>query len=318
MISKVNYYKKDMKGVMVMRIGILEKTNFSEAQIAQLRAEGEVDFYDGLSQEEANKIAPEYDVVVVNWLDPTPFIINMKSGSLVALLSTGYGWISNIKEAHKKNIYVANIPNYSTEAVAEHLVGMLLGVSKNIFSTLNVANNGAIGFELANKIVGVIGLGDIGTRFAEIMNFLGSNIITYNRTKKNNAIAKDVSLETLLEQSDIICISCSVNETSKKMINMANVDKIKKGAIIIGSTWDIIENNAMFYALKKDVVKAISFDAAVESGSSVEEELKKYHDKVFLTPHIAYNTLESERRQLDICVNNIVSFIDGKPMNIVW
>lgn len=301
-----------------MKIGILEKTNFSEEQISKLRNVGKVDFYEGLSQDEANKIAIDYDVVIVNWLDPTPFIMNMKPGSLIALLSTGYGWITNIKEAYEKKIYVTNIPGYSTEAVAEHLLGMLLGVSKNIFSTLNTTNNNIVGFELKNKVVGIIGLGNIGSRFAEIMNFFGAEVITYNRTKKNNPIVKDVSLNELLEQSDVICISCSVNDDSKNMINLNNIKNIKQESIIIGSTWGIIENNAMLFAVKNNIVRAISLDAAVEGGNGVEEEIKKYCNKIFLTPHIAYNTIESENRQLDICINNIVNYIKGTPQNIVF
>lgn len=301
-----------------MKIGILEKTNFSEDQISKLRQVGEVDFYEGLSQDEANKIALNYDVVIVNWLDPTPFIMDMKPGSLIALLSTGYGWITNIKEAYEKKVYVTNIPNYSTEAVAEHLLGMLLGVSKNIFSTLNAANNNIVGFELRNKVVGIIGLGNIGSRFAEIMNFFGAEVITYNRTKKNNPTAKDVSLSELLQQSDVICISCSVNDTSKDMINLDNINNIKNGAIIIGSTWGIIEGDAILFALKNDIVRAVSLDAAVEGGNNVEDEIKKYRDKIYLTPHIAYNTLESEKRQLDICINNITNYIKGTPQNIVF
>ncbi|MCM1500358.1 MAG: 2-hydroxyacid dehydrogenase [Clostridium sp.] len=301
-----------------MKIGILEKTNFSEEQISKLRKVGEVDFYEGLSQDEANKIAINYDVIIVNWLDPTPFIMNMKPRSLISLLSTGYGWITNIKEAYEKRIYVSNIPDYSTEAVAEHLLGMLLGVSKNIFSTFNKANNNIVGFELKNKVVGIIGLGNIGSRFAEIMNFFGAEVITYNRTKKNNPIVRNVALSELLEQSDIICISCSVNDNSKDMINLSNIKNIKKGAIIIGSTWGIIENDAMLFAVKNDIVRAVSLDAAIEGGNSVEEEIKKYSDKIFLTPHIAYNTLESENRQLDICINNIVNYIKGTPQNIIF
>lgn len=301
-----------------MKIGILERTNFSEEQISTLRKVGELDFYEGLSQDEANKIAIKYDVVIVNWLDPTPFILNMKPGSLIALLSTGYGWITNIKEAYEKKIYVTNIPDYSTEAVAEHLLGMLLGVSKNIFSTLNTVNNNIVGFELKKKVVGIIGLGNIGNRFAEIMNFFGAEVITYNRTKKGNPIVRDVELSELLEQSDVICISCSVNDTSKDMINLTNIKSIKKGAIIIGSTWGIIESDAILFAVKNNIVRAVSLDAAVEGGKSIEEEIKKYRDKIFLTPHIAYNTLESENRQLDICINNIVNYIKGTPQNVVF
>ena len=190
-----------------MKIAILEKTNFNKKQIERLQAFGTVDCFESLTQNQANELAPQYDVVIVNWLDPTPFLLKMKKGSLVALLSTGYGWISNLEEASKLGIYVANIPGYSTEAVAEHLLGLLLGVSKNIFATLNSNNNGLIGFELNGKTIGIIGLGNIGGRFAQISSFLGANIITYNRKRKNVSDIEDVSLTELMKRSDIICIT---------------------------------------------------------------------------------------------------------------
>lgn len=302
-----------------MKIAVLEKVNFNNNQIDKLKSIASVDFYDSLSQEQANEIAPNYDIVVVNWLDPTPFILSMKNGSLVSLLSTGYGWITNLKEASEKGVLVSNIPGYSTEAVAEHLLGLLIGVSKNIFCSLNVDNCLSIGFELKDKTIGIIGLGQIGTRFAEMMNFFGANVLTYNRHKKDNAIAKDVSLEELMKSSDIVCITCSVNNESKGMINLDNYTILKKGVIVIGSTWDVIEEDAIIEGVKNDVIKCIAFDAATEGASKVSEKLinSEYNNRVFLTPHIAYNTLESETRQLDICVNNIISFAKGTPINIV-
>ncbi len=301
-----------------MKIAVLEKTNFNEAQRKILTNLGEVTYYENLTQDEANRIAINYDVVIVNWLDPTPFLLDMKPGSLVALLSTGYGWISNIKEANQQGKLVANIPNYSTEAVAEHLLGLLLGTSKNIFQTLNQSNNNKIGFELKDKTIGIIGLGNIGERFAEIMNFFGSNVITYNRNKKNSEFAQDVSLEVLLKSSDVICVSCSVNEDSINMINGSNIQMLKKGVIIIGTTWGVIDENILPQAINKNIISYISFDAAIEGNSTILNKLDLTNNNIFLTPHIAYNTIESEKRQLDICIDNIYSYSKGKPKNIVF
>ena len=300
-----------------MKIAVLEKTNFSEEQISKLRSVGTVDFFNGLTQEEANAIAIDYDVVIVNWLDPNPFILNMKRGSLVALLSTGYGWISNLEKAKEIGVRVSNIPGYSTEAVAEHLTGMLLGVTKNIFSTINSGDNGVVGTELAGKTVGIIGLGHIGNRFAEIMQFFGAKVITYNRSKKNHLSIDDVTLIELLANSDVICITCSVNDESRNLINLSNIDCIKKGAIVIGSTWEIIEEDSLVKALKDGIIKSVAFDAALEASGTIGRQLLSYKDRVFLTPHIAYNTKEAEIRQLDICVENIISYLEKRPQNLV-
>lgn len=301
-----------------MKIAVMEKTNFSKEQLARLEKLGSVDCFDGLSEEQAASIAPNYDIVVVNWIDPSSFLLKMHSGSMVALLSTGYGWIQNMEEARKNNVLVSNIPHYSTEAVAEHLLGMLLGVSKRIFPALNGKSCDEPGFEIAGKTVGVIGLGDIGSRFAEIMHFFGADIITYNRNRKGSPIAKDVGLEELLSQSDIICITCSQNQESKNLININNYTSIKPGAIVIGSTWTVFEETAMIKGVLENRINAVSFDAALEGDTQIEKELAALEgERVFFTPHIAYNTAESEVRQLDICVNNIASFVAGRPINIV-
>jgi len=305
------------------KIAIMEKTDFSQEQISRLKSLGEVTFYENLSDEEANKIAPQYDVVVVNWIDPTPFLLEMHPQSLVALLSTGYGWISNIAQGRAKGIYVSNIPGYSTEAVSEHLLGLLLGISKRIFTQINSGkDDGVAGFELSGKTVGIIGLGNIGLRFAEMMKFLGASVITYNRTQKNVPFAKDVALNDLLASGDIICITPSVNDQSRALINDGNYGRLKDGVVIIGSTWDIITETSLVKIIKEK--KAIAaFDAALEGKQSISSELKKVLDelvavnKLFLTPHSAYNTVEAGIRQLDICVSNIEHFLKGSPQNIV-
>ena len=301
------------------KIAIMEKTNFSQAQIAQLQSLGDVSFYENLTEEQAHNLAPQYDIVVVNWINPAPFLLDMKPQSLVALLSTGYGWIGNLAQAQEKGVYVSNLPGYGTEAVAEHLLGLLLGVSKRIFSQLaNRQDDGVQGVELTKKIVGIIGLGNIGKRFAEMVNFLGANVVTYNRTLKNTPIANDVSLEELLSISDIICITPSVNDQSRNLINNDNIALVKDHVIVIGSTWDIISETALEKLIaEKESVAA--FDAAFEAGQARNPVLDRYvlEKKLFLTPHSAYNTVEAEIRQLDICISNIKAFIDGTPHNIV-
>jgi glycerate dehydrogenase len=308
------------------KIVVLEKTNFSTEQKARLAALGDVEYCDygeDISTAVAIERTKDSNVVVVNWIDPSPFLLSMKPHSLVELLSTGYSWIQNISEAKVKGTLVANIPAYSTEAVAEHVFGLLLGVSKRIFAQLvNEKDDGIQGFELANKTVGIIGMGHIGTRFAEIVSFFGAKVLTYNRTAKNNSIAKDVSLNELLSLSDIICITPSVNDKSRALINDRNMHFVKDGVVLVGSTWDIITETALVNLIAEKRTVA-AFDAALEARQSISESVKKTLDsyvadkKLFLTPHSAYNTTEAEERQLDICISNIENFLLGKPQNIV-
>lgn len=305
------------------KIAVFERVNFNQEQIDRLNRIGQVDFYDNLPDDEVNRIAPNYDVTIVNWIDPTPYLLRMQPGSLVALLSTGYGWISNMVEAHKKGIFVSNIPGYSTEAVSEHLLGLLLGLSKRILPQLGTEKDDGIpGFEIAGKTVGIIGLGHIGTRFAQIINFFEGNVLTYNRNQKYSQYAKDVSLDVLLTESDVIVVTPSVNPESRGLVNLKNCSLVKEDAVVIGSTWDIITEEALVTLLStKNVIAA--FDAAIEGKQSISSEVKQalgelsLKKKLFLTPHSAYNTVEAAVRQVDICLTNIENFFAGNPQNIV-
>jgi glycerate dehydrogenase len=306
-----------------MKIAVMESVNFNDSQKARLSQIGEIDYYTGLEQSDANRIAPSYDIVVVDFVNPTPFLLEMKPGSLVALLSTGYGWISNLSTAHEKGVLVSNIPAYATEAVAEHLLGLLLGMTKRIFAQENLnINSSPSGFELKNKTVGIIGLGNIGLRFAEIINFFGGKVITYNRTEKNVASIDDVSLEELLSKSDIICLTPSVNNSSKSLINMQNVSLIKDNAVLIGSTWGIVTEDAIVELIESKGILA-AFDAAFEGGEGIsieyQSKFKQFASdkRLVLTPHIAYDTVEADIRRLDTCVANIQSFVEGSPNNII-
>jgi len=312
-----------------MIISILEKIDFTVDQLARLKKLGKVqtfNYLDGdyIDHEKIHEVAINSNVIVVNWIDPTPFLMEMKSDSLVALLSTGYGWITNIAEAKAKGISVAYIPGCSTEAVAEHLLGLLLGVTKHIFDQLNVEKqNGKVGCEIAGKTVGIIGLGKIGTRFAEILQFFGAKVITYNRTNKQRNGITDVTLKFLLHTSDIICMTPALNNESKNLINSTNYHLVKDDAIIIGSTLYAISFDTIVSLIAEKSV-TVAFDAALEgeldrntvTRETIRELLLK-RERLFFTPHVAYFTNESEFRRLNTCVSNIEAFIFGNPQNIV-
>lgn len=308
-----------------MLISIIEPIHFNQSQLTRLKKIGTVNFYDynTLSENEKHYIITESDVIVVNWIDPSPFILKMKQNSLVALLSTGYGWISNIQEAYDNSVFIANIPGYATESVAEHLLGLLLGVTKKIFVQLGSHEHSKEkGVTINGKTVGIIGLGRIGLRFSEILRVFYPNIITYNRTAKFIYGIEDVSLETLLTQSEIICITSSYNETSASLINVKNCGLIKDDAVIIGSTWGIISEKALLSLLSEKNI-CIAFDVALEGGVKLDDSWHKVYDdfiktgRLYFTPHVAYNTVDAETRQLEICVSNIEHFTSGRMQNIV-
>ncbi len=165
----------------------------------------------------------------------------MKSGSLLALMSTGYSWI-DIKKAKSLGISITNIPNYASEAVAEHLFGLILTILRGILISdraireKKLAEGKIRGLELSNKTLGIIGLGAIGRRMAEIGQGFDMNIITFNRTPKNFPGIKETNLEELLKNSDIVSINCDLNSTSWDLIGEKEIEMMKRTAILVSAT----------------------------------------------------------------------------------
>lgn len=306
-----------------MKIVVLEKIEMSEVQKERLEKLGQVEYFDGSTKSEAVVRVKGADVVVVNWVDPSDFISSMKNPSLIALMSTGYAWIEHREEARKNGCLISNIPGFATEAVAEHIVGLIFSCSRKIMIGDREVRDGSKtrgtlrGFELSGKKAGIIGLGNIGKRVAEILKFFGMEIITYNRNPKNVSGIKDVPLNTLLSESDIVCVTCSMNKDSENMITCDKLKLLKHNSVIVGTTWGVVKTNDIpkFMTERNDVL--LGFDAAFE-GEDIN--LKKgilSQQNIVLTPHIAFDTDEALIRQIDICIENIEAFIDGKEKNII-
>lgn len=306
-----------------MKIVVLEKIEMNKEQINRIEQLGDVDWYDNSSEEECKDRIKGADVVVLDWIDPSSFILSMKSPSLLALMSTGYAWIKNREEARKQGILISNVPGYATEAVAEHIIGLALCIARqtstgdrNIRSGKN--EKGYLqGIELNGRRIGIIGLGRIGKRVAEISKCLGMEIVTYNRHKKSYDNIKDVSLNELLSSSDVVCVSCPLNEESKGLLYSERLAILKKSSILVGATWGVIVLDDLMPLLKNRHVMGMGFDAAVEGGQiDLPKDLINMENVVF-TPHIGYCTLEAKTRQVDICISNIEDFAKGKEVNII-
>ncbi len=305
-----------------MKIAVLEKINFTPSQKSKLEKLGDVEFYENSSIEECKQRVKNADITMIDWIEPNDFLENMKRDSLLSLMSTGFSWV-DLEKAKKLGIAVSNVPDYATEAVAEHIIGLILTVTKRIVSGDKAAksNNwvqGKLeGIELKNRTIGIIGLGRIGSRVAEICKILGMKILTYNRNPRNKNRIKDVDLDALLKESDLISINCNLNDSSKNLLNKEKLDLIKKDAIIVGATWGVLDLDYLIKKLKNNEIKGFGYDVEIAGkDTKLPKELLEL-ENVVLTPHIAFNTKESKIRQVDICIDNIESFINGTPKNIV-
>lgn len=171
---------------------------------------GSTKYYEKASQSEIDEAIENADIILLDWLDPNPILARMKKGQFICLPYTGYDWVKNISLAKDNGVVISNTPNYSTNAVAEHHLALILDCAKHITCFNNIYKLGNEvpfnrGMELAGKKIGIVGLGHIGKRLAELLSSFNVEIMTYNRNTRNLKGIKDVELNTLIKECDIIC-----------------------------------------------------------------------------------------------------------------
>lgn len=243
----------------------------------------------------------------------------MKKGQFICLPYTGYDWVKNINLAKQNGVVISNTPNYSTNAVAEHHLALILDCAKHVTSFNNIFKSGReVGFnrglELKGQKVGIIGLVNIGKRLAELLSIFGVEILTYNRNLRNLPNIKDVELSTLLSTCDIVCNTCKLTKETRNMIGLKELKLMKPSAILTSTTGGIINLDDLNEYLKENKLFGVGLDDVDQQ--QVPQELLK-NDNVICTYHRAYDTNESEKNRIDLCIDSIEAFFKNKPINLI-
>jgi glycerate dehydrogenase len=247
---------------------------------------------------------------------------------LICEAGTGYNNI-DLAAAKEKNITVCNLPGYSTEAVAQLVIGFMLDLSSSISIQQNIIKQGNFNnftnhlevphFEVQRKTLGVIGSGAIGTQVITVARALGMNILVYSRTPKewNDVNIQSASLEALLKESDFITIHCPLTEKTKHLINKDTLKLMKPSAFIINTARGAIINEAdLIDALQKGLIAGAALDVQDPEPPSLDNPLFSMNN-VLLTPHIGWKCFESRQRLINLLASNIEGFVNGKPINVV-
>ena len=172
-----------------------------------------------------------------------------------------------------------------------------------------------LGFDLNGKTLGILGLGNIGLRVAQIGTGFKMKVLAYNRSKKNVAGVKQVSLEELLKESDIVSLHLPLTSETENLIDAERLQIMKPTAIIINTArGKIVDEPALYNALQSRKIAGAGLDVIVEYKKS--NPILKL-DNVIFSPHSAFFTNESLSKCADIIVANVKSFIEGKAVNIV-
>lgn len=312
-----------------MKIVVTDPIFLEQDHIDRLEKLGTVQIYKDLprSDEELIIRLTDSEIAIVGWINLTSKMIDeLTRLKMISVWATGYDFV-DVGAANKHGIIVSNVPGYGSEAVAEHVFAMLLSFARNIPAAdryVRMGNfdwRGFKGLELAGKTIGIIGMGSIGSRVAEIAGCFGMHVISFtahttgDKTKKSEV--RFLPLEDVLGQSDILTIHVPLTTETEKMIGYRELGKMKKDAIIINtSRGKVIDEAALIDALKSGRIAGACLDVLAQEPNVKDNPLLDF-DNVILTPHIAFHTTEALRRCTDICINNVEAFIKGAPQNVV-
>ncbi len=288
---------------------------------------GEVYEYDNISRPELLKEAADTDIILCNKTVIDKEIFDSAPAlRYIGIFATGYNNIDT-EYAKKKGVTVCNAGGYSTNAVAQQVIGYILmhytkipqydafvkngGWKKSeVFSPLVFSSE-----EVFGKTLGIVGYGSIGKAVEKAAKGLGINVIVYTRTVRENGATRFVDLDTLLKESDIISLHCPLNEQSADMMNEETFNKMKDGAFFINtSRGGTVDEDALYNALRTGKLSGAAVDVLKREPMS-RESLLETAPNIIITPHTAWAPLATRKRLLGIVEENIRTFLQGNPQN---
>ncbi len=293
---------------------------------------GQVTWYDiTMPQDIATRIG-DAQIVITN---KTPLhrkdLEKCKNVRYIGLLSTGYN-IIDLEYTNANGIVVSNVPDYSTNAVAQHTFALILQFYNMVSAHCDKVFDGQWAkspnfclystdlHELMGKTIGIVGFGSIGKKVAKLAQAFDMNVLVNTRTvdkSYENENLRFVSKEELFANSDIVTIHCPLFPETKKMVNEQMLSLMKKSAILVNtSRGGLVDEIALACALNSGKITGAAVD--VVSVEPIKEDNPLLGAKnCVITPHIAWAARETRERLFDIVIQNLKAFLDGKPQNVV-
>ncbi len=316
-----------------MNISILDgyALNPGDLDWSPLKNLGTLSIYDHTSPDQVVARSLNADIVITNKVQfDAQTLSQLPNLKCIVVTATGYN-IIDTEAARQQGIAVCNAPNYSSDSVAQQVFALLLHITNRIADYASANRNGrwtaSPDFcyidiptqELAGKTLGIIGFGNIGSSVAKIANAFGINVVT--STSKSQSQLPDyvtkVSIEQLLSTSHIISLHCALTPDTQNIINSAALAQIKPGTILINtSRGPLIDEQAVANALAQGTLAAYGADVlSIEPATAGNPLLTAPNS--YLTPHIAWATLQARQRLMQITIDNVKAFCNHTPINVV-
>jgi len=310
-----------------MKIVVVDHVYLEEEHIKKLQSIGDLEVFENppKTAEELKERIKEADIVIVGWSDLTKNVIDSaKRLKMVSIWATTCHY-ADLEAAKERGIMVTHIPGYAMEAVAEHTFALLLAAIRKLPLADKHVRNGGFdwrpfgGIELYGKTLGIIGTGSIGCRVAEIAKAFKMRTLGYDKypnVKRAEEIGmKYVDLYTLLKESDFITLHVTLTSETERLIGKKEIEAMKKGVVLINtSQGKVIDEKALVDALKSGKMSFAGLDVFGEEPPAKDNSLFKL-DNTILSPHVGFHTTEAAKRCTDICIENVVKFLEGHLQN---
>ncbi len=316
-----------------MKITILDGYTLNPGDLSwsEIEGLGELTTYSRTAPKEVIERSKDADILLTNKVvidDKT--MAALPRLKYIGVLATGYN-VVDIAAAKARNIIVTNIPAYSTDSVVQMTFAHILNITNRIghYARLNSegkwSHNADFCYwdtplhELAGKTIGIVGLGNIGMKVATIARHFGMDVFAF--TSKNSADLppgiQKTTFDGLLAVSDILTLHCPLSEQTHKIIDAEAIAHMKSGAIIINTgRGPLVDEQAVSDALHSGHLSGYGADVMCSEPPTEDNPLLSAPN-AFITPHIAWATLEARTRLMATAAANIRAFIDGKPTNVV-
>ena len=317
-----------------MKIIVLERNSVGQdVPMAAIGKLGEMTAYPNTTAADVKEKVKDAEIIVANKAPLNEETLkDARQVKLICEFATGYDNV-DLAYCKKRGIKVANVVNYSTDAVAQHTFALCFYVLEKLRHYDEYVKSGAYAAqdrfsnfdlpftELAGKTWGIIGMGNIGKKVAKIAQAFGCRVIFYSASGNSTCTDYErVSFDTLLIESDFVSLHCPLSDKTRNLIDLNALKKMKKSAILINvARGPVVKDEDLYTALTQEYIAGAGLDVTGTEPMKDSNPLSKIMDsnKLIITPHLAWASNEARNRCVSETCKNIEAFLKGEDRNIV-
>ena len=316
-----------------MKIVVLDGYGVNPGDLSweTLESLGDVEVYPRTAPEDVIDRCFNAEIILTNKVVINKqILVSLPRLKYIGVLATGYN-VVDVDTASDLDIVVTNIPAYSTDSVVQMTFAHILTMTNRVEHYTQQNRNGRWSYnpdfvywdtpliELAGKTMGIVGLGNIGMKVAQLARCFGMEVFALT-SKASSLLPEGIqktTFEGLLSVSDILSLHCPLNRSTREMINASSLAKMKEGALLINTGRGPLVNEAdVAEALRSGHLGGYGADVMCQEPPAEDNPLFSAPN-AYITPHIAWATFEARKRLIAIAVGNVKAFIDGNPVNVV-